>query len=86
MPIDQDISKAIATAVANEEQPDGVARKLTRWFDAIATGNEQITDKQSTHRHLELIYGEVDAGLPSRLDELLNTPVGNSEMDEDHPE
>lgn len=59
MTIDPKIKEAIKTAVTESGQPEGLARKLDSWFEAIATGNEDINDKQSAHRHLELLYEKV---------------------------
>jgi len=70
MAVDPKIKEAIKTAVAESGQSDGLARKLDSWFEAIATGNEDIADRQSANRHLELLYEEVQSGAPAAGDEL----------------
>ena len=72
MAVDPKIKEAIERAVTESGQPSGLARKLNSWFEAIATGNEDIADRQSAGRHLELLYDEVQTGteaLEERLDE-----------------
>ena len=72
MSIDPKIKEAIKTAVAELEQSERLARKLESWFQAVATGSEDITDLQSTGRHLEVLYGEVqlEAGEMSNEEEV----------------
>lgn len=70
MAIDPKIKAAIKTAVEEAGQAEGLARKLDSWFEAIATGNEDITDRQSAYRHLELLYEEVQSGPGSAGDEI----------------
>lgn len=59
MSIDPKIREAIKDAVAHLGQPEGLAHKLDSWFEAIATDNERITDKQLTEKRLEMLYDEV---------------------------
>lgn len=59
MSIDPKIKEAIKIAVSESGQPEGLARKLDSWFEAIATGNEKIADKQVTESRLEMLYEEV---------------------------
>lgn len=56
MTVDPKISEAIEAAVAEAGQESTLAPKLIRWFEAIASGSEQISDQQSAYRHLELLY------------------------------
>jgi hypothetical protein len=56
MTIDPKIREAIESAVADAGQDTTLAPKLIRWFEAIASGSEQINDRQSAYRHLELLY------------------------------
>ena len=58
MVIDLKIKEAIEEAIAESGQSKTLARLLVAWFNAIASGNEHIHDKQSADRHLELIYEE----------------------------
>jgi len=80
MSIDPKIQEAIEAAVAEAGQPEGLARKLVRWFEAIATGNEDINDTQSANRHLELLYEEAQsASLDKVLEELLTESPSEGE-------
>ena len=55
--MDPKIEEAIKEAVEENGQSEALARRLVAWFDAIASGNEDINDRQSANRHLELLYG-----------------------------
>lgn len=80
MSLDPKIREAIEAAVSEAGQPEGLARKLTRWFEAIATGNEDINDTQSANRHLELLYEETQpSSLEKVLEELLAESPGEEE-------
>lgn len=80
MSLDPKIREAIEAAVSEADQPEGLARKLTRWFEAIATGNEDINDTQSANRHLELLYEETQpSSLEKVLEELLAESPGEEE-------
>ena len=56
MTMDPKIVEAIEEAVDENGQTKVLARRLVAWFDAIASGNQEINDKQSANRHLELLY------------------------------
>ena len=58
MTTDTKIRDALEESVAMAHQNRTLANKLIRWFDAIASGNEDIADMDLTARHLELLYGE----------------------------
>jgi hypothetical protein len=59
--MDKKIQDAIREVVSEAGQDAGLARKLESWFEAIASGSEEINDKQSSYRHLELLYDETHA-------------------------
>ena len=59
--MDKKIQDAIHEAVAEAGQDPGLARKLDSWFEAIASGSQDINDKQSANRHLELLYDDTHA-------------------------
>ena len=59
MTVDPKIAGAIEQVVHRAGQSPALARRLIAWFDAVASGNEDINDRQSASRHLELLYGEV---------------------------
>ena len=58
MAIDPKIKEAIEEAVTESGQSKKLARRLVAWFNAIASGNEDINDTQSANRHLERLYEE----------------------------
>ena len=75
--MDKKIQDAIREAVSESGQDPGLARKLESWFEAIAPGGKDINDKQSSYRHLELLYDETHvSGIRKRpsfsLDDLLD--------------
>lgn len=57
--MDPKITEAIQQVVQDSGQSGALARRLVAWFSAIASGNEDINDRQSANRHLELLYDEV---------------------------
>lgn len=66
-------------------QDPGLARKLESWFEAIALGSEDINDKQSSNRHLELLYDDTHASgirkAPAfSLDDLLDDDASGGEQ------
>ncbi|MEM9578442.1 MAG: CxC ATPase DNA modification system associated small protein [Pseudomonadota bacterium] len=56
MTIDARITQAINEAVAEAGQPDTLSRRLIAWFEAVTSGNEDINDKATTARHLEVLF------------------------------
>lgn len=58
MTTDPKIQEAIEQAVEEAGQNQALSRKLVQWFEAIASGNEGINDRQSANRHLQLLYDE----------------------------
>lgn len=68
MSMDPKVKEAIEAAVAQAGQETTLAPKLIRWFEAVASGSEQIGDRQAANRHLELLYEETQ--LSSSMDEL----------------
>lgn len=59
MSIDPKIKEAIKDAVIELGQPEGLARKLDSWFEAVATSNEDIANNQLTEKRLEMLYEDV---------------------------
>lgn len=60
MIVDPKIIVSIEEAAREEGQSKALARRLVAWFGAIASGNEDINDKQASNRHLELLYNETE--------------------------
>jgi len=56
--MDPKIKDAIEEAAREDGQSEALAQRIVAWFDAIASGNEDINDKQSANRHIELLYEE----------------------------
>ena len=52
------IRESIESAVSEAGQTEGLAHKLHLWFQALASGNEEINDRQSTEPRLEILYEE----------------------------
>jgi uncharacterized protein (DUF2336 family) len=83
--MDKKIQDAIREAVRDAGQDEGLARKLESWFEAIASGSEDIHDKQSSYRHLELLYDDTHAsGIRKSpafsLDDLLDDDTNGGEQ------
>jgi len=82
MSVDPKIKEAIEPAVEEAGQTPSLARCLGRWFEAIATGNENINDRQSADRHLELLYDETqthEEQMGEEVEELLEDQVLDEE-------
>lgn len=56
MSLDRKITEAIETAVAEEGQPDVVAKRLIAWLEEINSGNEDLSDGEQAKRHLDVLY------------------------------
>jgi len=57
--IDPRIRNAIHDAARERGQSSELANKLVSWFNAVASGSEEIHDADAAERRLELIYEEV---------------------------
>lgn len=64
MSLDPRIKSAVQEAVQELGQPSTVADRLVAWLESIADGNEQLSDRDSVHRRLELLYDSVVVNLP----------------------
>jgi hypothetical protein len=62
MNVDKRVVTAIKEAVEELGETPALAQKITAWLDAIAGGNARLSDRDSTERHLELLYGSVMTG------------------------
>ena len=58
MSLDPKIQEAIQMAVQASGQYESVSRGLVAWFDAVSSGNEELTHRESTDRRLEHLYGD----------------------------
>ncbi|MEZ4706537.1 MAG: CxC ATPase DNA modification system associated small protein [Caldilineaceae bacterium] len=61
MSVDTKIIEAIEKAVAQHRQPSSLATKIVAWLEALSAGNEDLNDKQSADRRLELLYDATPA-------------------------
>ncbi len=59
MAVDPKIKQAIEEVVHTAEQSTGLAMRLTRWFEAIANGDEDVNSTQDADRRLDLLYKDV---------------------------
>jgi hypothetical protein len=62
MNIDRRIVAAIDEAVKDLGETPALAKKITAWLDSLAGGNDRLTDRDSTERHVELLYENVVGG------------------------
>ena len=56
METDEEIVHAIEKAVEEYNQPKELAEQLIKWFEAVASENENIHDRQDTFRRIENLY------------------------------
>ena len=52
----REIEEAIRTAVVEAGQDESLSRRLVAWFEEVSSGNEMLTDRESTDRRLERLY------------------------------
>lgn len=52
----REIVEAIWTAVVEAGQDESLSRRLVAWFEEVSSGNEMLTDRESTDRRLERLY------------------------------
>jgi hypothetical protein len=79
MIVDLKVKEAIEAAVAEAGQEPTLAPKLIRWFEAIASGSEQITDQQAAGRHLELLYEATQSPTNESAIERMLAELGDTE-------
>lgn len=82
--MDPKIVDSIEEAVSEEGQSKALARRLVAWFDAIASGNEDINNKQAANRHLELLYNEAEPSKDGNVSDIgisLNDRLDSGELD-----
>lgn len=62
MSVDPRIKDAITKAVSEADQPKELTTRLLAWFEAIATGNASLEDRESVAKHVELLYQAAVSG------------------------
>lgn len=75
--MDRKIREAVELAVSEAEQPSTLSHKIVRWFEAIASGNEEVSDQESADRHLEILFEEL------KLSPEVGEPEDSSAVDAD---
>jgi len=60
MSVDPKIIEAVEIAVVKYGQDKSLATKIAAWLESMSAGNEDISDPQSTERHIKLLYGVTD--------------------------
>lgn len=61
MNLDKRVVIAINEAVEQAGETPALAEKIVAWIDSLAGGNARLSDRDSTERHLELLYRNVTA-------------------------
>jgi hypothetical protein len=62
MNLDKRVVAAINDAVQELGETPALAQKITAWLDSLAGGNTRLSDRDSTQRHVELLYENVGVG------------------------
>ena len=61
MNLDKRVVAAINEAVNEAGETPALAEKIVAWIDSLAGGNARLADRDSSDRHLELLYQSVIA-------------------------
>ena len=61
MNLDRRVVTAIEEAVRDLGETPALAQKITAWLDSLAGGNARLSERDSTDRHVELLYRSVVA-------------------------
>lgn len=64
MKTDPQIQEAVEAAVRQAGQPGSLATLIVAWFDAVASGNEDMGSSDEDHRRLDLLYAKTDCESP----------------------
>jgi len=59
MNLDPRVEAAVKEAVHEAGETPALAEKIIAWLDALAAGNAQLSDRDTTSRHLELLFQTV---------------------------
>jgi len=57
MSVDPKIIEAIESAVELHGQDKSLTSKIVAWLENLAAGNEELSDKASVDRYLDVLYG-----------------------------
>jgi hypothetical protein len=59
MTIDRRVVTAVEQAVEEAGESPALAQKIVAWLESVASGNTRLSDRDSTDRHLELLFQQV---------------------------
>jgi hypothetical protein len=59
MNLDSRVVAAIKESVKELGQTEALAEKIIAWLDSLASGNDRLPSRDTTERHLELLYQSV---------------------------
>jgi hypothetical protein len=59
MSLDKRVETAIEEAVKELGEKPALAEKIKAWLEGLVTGNDRISERDSTERHVELLYRSV---------------------------
>ena len=62
MSLDKRVESAIDEAVKEMGETPALAERLKAWLDGLVSGNERLSERDSTERHVELLYRSISAG------------------------
>ena len=59
MAIDKTIKEAIENATKKAGQPGALSKKVLAWLQLVASGSEDLHDRETAQRHLEVLFDAV---------------------------
>jgi hypothetical protein len=62
MSLDKRVEIAIDEAVQEIGETPALAEKIKAWLGSLVAGNDRLAERDSTERHVELLYSSVSAG------------------------
>lgn len=63
MSIDRRVVLAVEQAVQEAGESSALAEKIVAWIESLASGNTRLADRDSTDRHLELLFQQVSRSI-----------------------
>jgi hypothetical protein len=62
MSLDKRVVTAIDEAVKEMGETPALAERIKAWLDGLVSGNDRLSERDSTERHVELLYRSVSVG------------------------
>lgn len=59
MSLDKRVESAIEEAVKEMGEMPALAEKIKAWLEGLVSGNDRLSERDSTERHIELLYRSV---------------------------